>query len=270
MQQIVCPKCKAQVDASLNFCPGCGSALPLPNSRGGNPGEKLTQVNQQHVAKAILNEGKKKENPKVSLAVGIITAVLVIGVIAYLIISAGGSSSSTPTVADSIANASTIESSAPAPESSDSAIVPPAESSEESSMDESSEESIAESSTEVSEESSEESIAEPVASEVVITAEKPDDWSDMYVYVYTDDMFKNANWPGEAMTDNGDGTYSYSVPSSFADKNTFLVFSTSQLNTGAKLSKQFPYMNDNGYNLSEKNTFTVSDFETYANEKAAQ
>ena len=61
MQQIVCPKCKARVDASLNFCPGCGSALPLPNSRGGNSGGKLTQVNQQHVANAILNEGKKRK-----------------------------------------------------------------------------------------------------------------------------------------------------------------------------------------------------------------
>ena len=131
MQQIVCPKCKARVDASLNFCPGCGSALPLPNSRGGNSGGKLTQVNQQHVANAILNEGKKKENPKVSLAVGVITAVLVIGVIAYLIISAGGSSSVTPTVADSI-NASNVESSNQVPESSDSAIVPTTESSQES------------------------------------------------------------------------------------------------------------------------------------------
>ena len=190
---------------------------------------------------------------------GVITAVLVIGVIAYLIISAGGSSSATPTVADSIVNASNIESSNQVPESSDSAIVPTTESSQES---------TSENSTEVSEENPEESIAEPVASEVVITAEKPDDWSDIYVYVYTDDMFKNANWPGETMTANGDGTYSYAIPSSFADKNTFLVFSTSQLNKGAKLSKQFPYMSDNGYSLSEKNTFTVSDFETYANEKA--
>ena len=194
MQQIVCPKCKARVDASLNFCPGCGSALPLPNSRG-----KLTQVKQQNLANAILNEGKKKENPKVSLAVGVITAVLVIGVIAYLIISAGGSSSATPTVADSI-NASNVESSNQVPESSDSAIVPTTESSQES---------TSENSTEVSEENPEESMAEPVASEVVITAEKPDDWSDIYVYVYTDDMFKNANWPGEIMTANGDGTYSY-------------------------------------------------------------
>lgn len=194
---------------------------------------------------------------------GVITAVLVIGVIAYLIISAGGSSSATPTVADSIVNASNVESSNQVPESSDSAIVPTTESSQESTSENSSENS-----TEVSEENPEESMAEPVASEVVITAEKPDDWSDIYVYVYTDDMFKNANWPGEIMTANGDGTYSYAISSSFADKNTFLVFSTSQLNKGAKLSKQFPYMSDNGYSLSEKNTFTVSDFETYANEKA--
>ena len=121
--------------------------------RGGNSGEKLTQVNQQHVANAILNEGKKKENPKVSLAVGVITAVLVIGVIAYLIISAGGSSSATPTVADSIVNASNVESSNQVPESSDSAIVPTTESSQES---------TSENSTEVSEENPEESMAEPV------------------------------------------------------------------------------------------------------------
>ena len=267
MQQIVCPKCKALAEAGLNFCPSCGAPLPLPSSRGGHAGENLTQVNQQHVAKAILNEGKKKENPKVALVVGVVTIVLVIGIIAALIITAGVSSSTTPTVADSIANSGTIESSAPASESSVAAVV----TSDESSEAESSAEASVESTTEVSTESSSaESIAEPAASEIVIKAEKPDDWTDMYAYIYTDDMFKNANWPGEAMTDNGDGTYSYTIPNSFADKNTFVVFSTSQLNTGAKLSKQFPYMNDNGYNISEKSTFTVSDFKSYSSEKVAQ
>lgn len=265
MQQVVCPKCKALADASENFCPSCGSALPLPNSHGMGSGEKLTQVNQQHVAKAILNEGKKEINPKTALAIGVITVVLVVGIIAFLIISSGGSS--TPTVADSIANASTIESSAP--ESSTAAVTPVGDNSEDSLQ--------SESSTEVSSESVEpessteevpavESSEEPVSNEIVITAEKPDDWSDIYAYIYTDDMFKNASWPGEAMTDNGDGTYSYSIPSTFAEKNTFVVFSTSQLNKGAVLSRQFPYMNDNGYNISEKSAFTVSDFQTYADE----
>lgn len=261
MQQVVCPKCKALADASENFCPNCGSALPLPNSQGMNSGEKLTQVNQQHVAKAILNEGKKEVNPKTALAIGVITVVLIIGVIAFLIISSGGSS--TPTVADSIANASTIESSAP--ESSVAAGIPvenSEDSSYESSIEESSEmESSAEEISAVVESSE-----EPASEEIVITAEKPDDWSDIYAYIYTDDMFKNANWPGEAMTDNGNGTYSYSIPSTFAEKNTFVVFSTSQLNKGAVLSKQFPYMSDNGYSISEKTSFTVSDFEAYANE----
>lgn len=275
MQQVVCPKCKVQADASLNFCPGCGSPLPLPNSRGAKPGEKLTQVNQQHVAKAILNEGKRKENPKAAFAVGLITIVLVVGIIAFLILSSGGSS--TPTVADSIANASTIESSSP--ESSADAVIP-AESSEASMEESSMEASLVESSMEASlaessiEESLvesyvEESSAEVVAADIVITAEKPDDWSDIYAYVYTDDMFKNADWPGEAMTDNGDGTFSYSIPNAFAEKNTFVVFSTTQLNKDAVLSKQFPYMSDNGYALNEKSSFTVSDFEAYADEKAA-
>lgn len=276
MQQIVCPKCKALADAGLNFCPSCGAPLPLPNSNGGIPGERLTQVNQQHVAKAILNEGKREENPKVALVVGIVTVVLVIGIIATLIISAGGSSS---TDTNSAAATSTVESSV-APESSDSAIVTPVESSavessaiEESSVVESSAESSlesVESTTEVSTESSDESIAEPVANEVVIKAEKPDDWSDIYAYVYTKELATNAEWPGEAMTDNGDGTYSYTVPSSFDGKDAMIIFSTTKTEKGATHSKQYPYQGKDGYSISEKATFTVSDFESYASEKAAQ
>lgn len=275
MQQIVCPKCKALADAGLNFCPSCGAPLPLPNSNGGTPGERLTQVNQQHVAKAILNEGKKKENPKVALVVGVVTVVLVIGIIAALIITAGGSSSTDT----NSGTTSTVESSS-APESSDSAIATPTESSadessaiEESSVAESSIESSlesVESTTEVSTESSAESIAEPAASEVVIKAEKPDDWTDIYAYVYTKELATNAEWPGEAMTDNGDNTYSYTVPSTFDGKDAMVIFSTTATEKGATHSKQYPYQGKDGYSISEKTTFTVSDFESYASEKAAQ
>lgn len=40
--------------------------------------------------------------------------------------------------------------------------------------------------------------------------EKPDDWDDeIYAYVYDDEIDENASWPGELMTKESDGKYSY-------------------------------------------------------------
>ena len=53
-----------------------------------------------------------------------------------------------------------------------------------------------------------------VSSDVVINFTKPDSWDDsVNVYVYQDgsSKIKNADWPGEAMTKNSDGTYSYTI-----------------------------------------------------------
>ena len=44
----------------------------------------------------------------------------------------------------------------------------------------------------------------------------------MCAYVYGDGDAKNAEWPGVAMTNNGDGTYSYEVPSDIA--NAKIIF----------------------------------------------
>ena len=48
----------------------------------------------------------------------------------------------------------------------------------------------------------------------VIKFKKPDNWGDevmAYVWASDKDGIKNANWPGVAMTDNGDGIYTYIV-----------------------------------------------------------
>ena len=97
------------------------------------------------------------------------------------------------------------------------------ESSEEESEEESSEE---ESSEEESEEESSSEESQAAANGAVIKFTKPDNWDDeVYAYVYelnSSDDIKNAPWPGEIMTNNGDGTYSYTVPDDIA--NAVVIF----------------------------------------------
>ena len=91
---------------------------------------------------------------------------------------------------------------------------------EESTAEESkAEESTAEESTaeesKAEESAAEESTAEESKSEgIKITFTKPEKWGDdVCAYVFGDGDVKNAEWPGEEMTNNGDGTFSYIVPS---------------------------------------------------------
>lgn len=268
MQQIVCPKCRAQVDANLNFCPECGSVLPLPNSNGINQGEKLTQVNQQHVAQAILNEGKKKQNPKTALAVGVIAALAIVVVFVVLFVTAGISSDSNKNSTQSNANSSVssmLESSEP--ESSVAAVV--SEESSEMSVEESSEMSVEESSksdeessTPIEESSDESSEA---STKTVITVEKPDGWNNIYCYVYTkgNTMVNNGEWPGEELTEN-DGKYQYELSERFNDNECYVIFSSDNRESGSKA--QYPYSGYDGFKLSEKTDYTVADFEAYAEE----
>ena len=91
---------------------------------------------------------------------------------------------------------------------------------EESSKTESKAEESSKTEESKAEESSktEESKAEDNAEGAVIKFKKPDSWGDgIKAYVYLSDADKNANWPGEAMTDNGDGTYSYNVDKHFME-----------------------------------------------------
>ena len=102
------------------------------------------------------------------------------------------------------------------------------ESSEEESEEESSEE---ESEEESSEEESEEESSEEEAEGIKITFVKPEKWdSEVNAYIYNDDKVENAVWPGEAMTDNGDGTYSYVLTKEI--ENPLVIF-----NSGAR---QYP------------------------------
>ena len=87
------------------------------------------------------------------------------------------------------------------------------ESEEESSKEESSEEESSEeesSEEESSEEESEEESSEEEAEGIKITFVKPEAWSDnVHVAVYAKGGI--AELPGEAMTNNGDGTFSYTI-----------------------------------------------------------
>ena len=66
---------------------------------------------------------------------------------------------------------------------------------------------------------------------------KPDNWeSTVYAYVYVDegsDRTENAKWPGEEMTDNSDGTYSYDVAKEF--ESGMIIFNDNT--TGRKANK---------------------------------
>lgn len=263
MERIVCPSCHTEVDNGATICPKCGAVLP--KSAGGGvtlsnsyfkPGETPNQVNQQHVAQAILNENKKKENPKTALAVGIIfVAVVIILLIVLFIGSSKGSSdtdSGANTATSTVESQSVNESSAP--ESSDSAVVS-SEDISASSVEESSEPSIEESSNTVDTKT--------------ITVEKPDDWGDIYCYIYYtedgEDTINNGAFPGEELVET-DGVYKYQIPDNFIDKECFVVFSTTKRANGSQLSTQYPYVNKGGFAISEKSSFTISDFESYAEE----
>ena len=89
---------------------------------------------------------------------------------------------------------------------------------EESSEEESSEEESSEEESKTEESSEEESKTDESSAEasdgLKITFTKPEKWDDdVCAYVFGDGDVKNAEWPGEPMTNNGGGTFSYTVPS---------------------------------------------------------
>ena len=97
------------------------------------------------------------------------------------------------------------------------------------------------------EESKEEKPAES-GEGIKITFTKPEKWKDdVSAYVYGDGDVKNAEWPGVAMTDNGDGTFSYTVPSDIP--NPLIIFNCN----GGK--KQYPA--SKGLDVKEGETYTV-------------
>ena len=124
--------------------------------------------------------------------------------------------STEPSVEESSEEPSAEESSEEPSEEESSEEVSEEESSEESSEEESSEESSEEESTEESseeessEEESEEESSEEEAEGIKITFVKPETWSDnVHVAVYQ--KGGKAELPGAAMTNNGDGTFSYVI-----------------------------------------------------------
>ena len=121
--------------------------------------------------------------------------------------------STQPSVEESSEESSKEESSEePSEEESEEESSKEESSEEESSEEESSEEesSEEESEEESSEEESEEESSEEEAEGIKITFVKPEAWSDnVHVAVYAKGGI--AELPGEAMTNNGDGTFSYTI-----------------------------------------------------------
>ena len=127
---------------------------------------------------------------------------------------------STVSTAESSAPVSTVESSVAPVSTVESSVESTAESSVESTA-ESSVESTAESSVESTAESSIEESSAPAAEGTVIKFRKPgtDKWAfdDVCAYIVGENAagekdVKNAQWPGVAMTAEGDNIYSYVVP----------------------------------------------------------
>ena len=57
----------------------------------------------------------------------------------------------------------------------------------------------------------------PPANAGTIYCQNDANWSSVYVYMWNSENDKNAGWPGEAMTDLGDGVYEYNYSKSFAN-----------------------------------------------------
>ncbi|MGN0471193.1 MAG: starch-binding protein [Acutalibacteraceae bacterium] len=93
--------------------------------------------------------------------------------------------------------------------------------------------------------------SEPAAQpqETVVTFKKPDNWgSTVNAYVYENGGGgKNAEWPGEKMTDNGDGTYSYTVPSDV--KSPTIIFNDGK--------NQYPASGQPGMAVENGKTYTA-------------
>ena len=114
---------------------------------------------------------------------------------------------------------------------------------EESSEDESSEEESSE-----DESSEEESSEDDGAKKAQITFKKPDDWGDkILVKVYEKGGVAGT---GEAMTDNSDGTYSYTVTYENPDAELLVIFSEE-----GKPRNQYPKAN--GEAVEDGKTYSV-------------
>ncbi|MDD6489406.1 MAG: starch-binding protein [Clostridia bacterium] len=203
-----------------------------------------------------------------------VTAILMALVLSVAVVSVSGCKGKTvylngePSQAaaeSSVAESSVEESSEPEssveessePESSVEESSEPESSVEESSEPESSVEESSEPESSAEESSEAESSAEESSKdessdkkdEVVVTFQKPDKWGDtINAYVYEPATAKNnAAWPGIAMTDNGDGTYSYTIPSDL--NNPVIMF-----NDG---SNQYPAQGKDGLPIENGKTYTV-------------
>ena len=69
---------------------------------------------------------------------------------------------------------------------------------------------------------------------------KPSNWgSTVYCYAYVDENTNNATWPGVAMTNEGNGIYSYDLPSGWS--NAYIIFNDGNNQDPASMQPGFQY-----------------------------
>ena len=155
--------------------------------------------------------------------------------------------SSTESSAESSAESSTEESSAA--ESSETTVVTESSADESSAAESSTEESSAAESS-AAESSAAESSSSEGAKKVTVKFTKPSDWGDeIYVYAYLSAADKNADWPGEKMKKESDGTYSYELDDHFSSESgTMVIFNDTK--------NQVPKSGD-GFIAKDGETYTI-------------
>ncbi len=86
--------------------------------------------------------------------------------------------------------------------------------------------------------------------------QKPDDWGDtIYAYVYNEGGAKNAEWPGEKMKKESDGTYSYKVSGEI--ENPLIIFNDGKAEKDGEEKNQYPDANEPGEAVKDGKTYEV-------------
>lgn len=80
---------------------------------------------------------------------------------------------------------------------------------------------------------------------------KPDGWGDAYAYIYNADDDENSVWPGDQMTKESDGKYSYTLEDDF--RSPLVIFNDGQEENGM----QYPEAGAKGFKAEKDKTYQI-------------
>ena len=80
---------------------------------------------------------------------------------------------------------------------------------------------------------------------------KPDSWGDAYAYIYNADDDENSVWPGDQMTKESDGEYSYTLEDDF--RSPLVIFNDGQEENGM----QYPEAGAKGLKAEKDKTYQI-------------